>query len=62
MEILSFKDCDDQKIEKFPFKGEQRDVIGTSVRWLSKYGDDGSGYPEGRFLSTTVFTTRPCTS
>ncbi len=23
-----------------------KDVIGTSVRWLSKCGDDGHGYPE----------------
>ena len=22
------------------------DVVGTSVRWLSKHGEDGNGYPE----------------
>lgn len=43
---MNFKDCQDIKIEKFPFKGEMRDVIGTRVRWLSRYGDDGNGYPE----------------
>lgn len=46
MEIMNFRDREDVKIEKFPFKGEMRDVIGTSVRWLSRYGDDGNGYPE----------------
>ena len=46
MEILNFKDCKDTPIEKFPFKGEQREVKGTSIRWLSKHGDDGTGYPE----------------
>lgn len=46
MDIVNWKDCQDVKIEKFPYKGEKRDVIGTSIRWLSKYGDDGNGYPE----------------
>jgi len=46
MDIASFNDCEDVPIDKFPFKGTQRDVIGTSVRWLSKFGDDGTGYPE----------------
>ena len=46
MEIKNYKDCLAQKIDKFPFKGEMHDVIGTSVRWLSSFGDDGTGYPE----------------
>jgi quercetin dioxygenase-like cupin family protein len=46
MDVRHFKDCEDVKIEKFPFKGEMRDVLGTRVRWLSRYGDDGTGYPE----------------
>jgi len=46
MDIASFKDCEDVPIDKFPFKGTQRDVVGTSIRWLSKFGDDGTGYPE----------------
>jgi len=46
MDVRHFKDCEDVVIETFPFKGEMRDVIGTSVRWLSRYGDDGNGYPE----------------
>jgi quercetin dioxygenase-like cupin family protein len=56
MEVLNFKGCEDVKIEKFPFKGEQKDVIGTSVRWLSKYGDDGTGYPE---YGLRYFTIQP---
>ena len=46
MEIFNWKDCPDIKIEKFPFKGKMKDVKGTSVRWLSQYGDDGTGNPE----------------
>ena len=46
MEVLNFKDCEDVKIEKFPFKGEMRPVIGTSIRWLSKSGEDANGNPE----------------
>ena len=56
MEILNFKDCEDVKIDKFPFKGSQRDVVGTSIRWLSKYGDDGTGYPE---YGLRYFTIQP---
>lgn len=46
MEVMNFMDCEDVKIEKFPFKGENREVTGTSIRWLSRYGDDGTAYPE----------------
>ena len=56
MEVLNFKSCEDVKIDKFPFKGDQRDVIGTSIRWLSKYGDDGTGYPE---YGLRYFTIQP---
>lgn len=56
MKICNWKDCEDVKIEKFPFKGEQRDVIGTSIRWLSKFGDDGTGYPE---YGLRYFTIQP---
>jgi len=56
MEILNFKDCDDIKIEKFPFKGVDREVTGTSIRWLSRVGDDGTGYPE---YGLRYFTIQP---
>jgi len=56
LEILNFKDCEDVKIEKFPFKGEQRDVVGTSIRWLSRSGDDGTGNPE---YGLRYFTIQP---
>jgi quercetin dioxygenase-like cupin family protein len=56
MEIRNFKDCEDVKIDKFPFKGEKRDVIGTSIRWLSKHGEDGTGYPE---YGLRYFTIQP---
>ncbi len=56
MEIVNFKDCEDVKIDKFPFKGRKQDVTGTSVRWLSSYGDDGNGYPE---YGLRYFTIQP---
>ena len=46
MEIVHFMQCEDVEIDKFPYKGKMNDVIGTSIRWLSKHGDDGHGYPE----------------
>jgi quercetin dioxygenase-like cupin family protein len=56
MQVVNWKDVEDIKIDKFPFKGEMRDVIGTSVRWLSKFGDDGNGYPE---YGLRFFTIQP---
>ncbi|UCF94463.1 MAG: cupin domain-containing protein [Desulfobacterales bacterium] len=56
MEIINFQACEDVKIEKFPYKGEMNEVIGTSIRWLSKYGDDGHGYPE---YGLRYFTIQP---
>jgi quercetin dioxygenase-like cupin family protein len=56
MDVLNFKDCEDVKIEKFPFKGDTRNVVGTSIRWLSKHGDDGTGYPE---YGLRYFTIQP---
>ena len=56
MEIINYIDCEDAKIDKFPFKGEKKDVVGTSIRWLSKHGDDGNGYPE---YGLRYFTIQP---
>ncbi len=56
MDVLNFKDCEDVKIEKFPFKGSQRVVKGTSIRWLSRCGDDGNGNPE---YGLRYFTIQP---
>jgi quercetin dioxygenase-like cupin family protein len=56
MKIIHWKDCEDKKIEKFPYRGDMQDVIGTSVRWLSNYGDDGHGYPE---YGLRFFTIQP---
>ena len=56
MDIISWKNCEDKKIDKFPYKGEKLDVVGTSVRWLSKSGDDGHGYPE---YGLRFFTIQP---
>jgi len=56
MEVLNWKECEDKKIDKFPYKGQMLEVKGTSVRWLSKYGDDGNGYPE---YGLRLFTIQP---
>ena len=56
METMHWKDCKDVKIDKFPYRGKMQDVIGTSVRWLSKFGDDGNGYPE---YGLRLFTIQP---
>ena len=56
MEVINWKDCEDKKIDKFPYRGKMHDVIGTSVRWLSKHGDDGQGYPE---YGLRFFTIQP---
>ena len=46
MKICNWKECKDVKIDVFPYKGKKMAVKGTSIRWLSKHGDDGNGYPE----------------
>jgi len=56
MDFVHREDVTDVKIEKFPYKGKMNEVIGTSVRWLSKHGDDGHGYPE---YGLRLFTIQP---
>ena len=56
MIIKNWKDCEDVKIETFPYKGKANKVIDTSIRWLSKHGDDGHGYPE---YGLRFFTIKP---
>jgi quercetin dioxygenase-like cupin family protein len=56
MEIINFMECEDIKVEKFPYRGKMNDVLGTSIRWLSKHGDDGHGYPE---YGLRYFTIQP---
>lgn len=56
MKTTHFKDCEEKKIDKFPYKGKMNDVIGTSIRWLSQHGDDGNGNPE---YGLRFFTIQP---
>ena len=56
MDIKNWKQCEDISIETFPYKGKMLDVKGISVRWLSKYGEDGKGYPE---YGLRLFTAQP---
>jgi len=56
MEVKTWRDCQDVVIEHFPYKGKQNKVNGISIRWLSKHGDDGHGYPE---YGLRFFTAKP---
>jgi quercetin dioxygenase-like cupin family protein len=56
MQVFHYNEPEEIKIEKFPYKGKAMDVIGTSVRWLSRHGDDGNGYPE---YGLRFFTIQP---
>jgi quercetin dioxygenase-like cupin family protein len=56
MQVVHWQDCEDKKIEQFPYRDKINEVIGTSVRWLSKHGDDGHGYPE---YGLRFFTIQP---
>jgi quercetin dioxygenase-like cupin family protein len=56
MDTVLWKECEDKKIDRFPYRGQMHEVIGTSVRWLSKSGDDGHGYPE---YGLRLFTIQP---
>jgi len=56
MIVKKATDFEDIIIEKFPYKGVQLDVVGTSVRWLSKCGQDEQGNPE---YGLRLFTIQP---
>lgn len=56
MEVVHWMNCEERKIDKFPYRDKMNDVVGTSIRWLSKYGDDGNGYPE---YGLRYFTIQP---
>jgi quercetin dioxygenase-like cupin family protein len=56
MEVATATDALDVVIEQFPYKGKMNDLNGISVRWLSKFGDDGHGYPE---YGLRLFTAQP---
>ena len=56
MKVVHWEECQDTKIEKFPYKDRINDVTGTSIRWLSRFGDDGSGSPE---YGLRFFTIQP---
>jgi len=56
MKAIRALDAEDVKIKEFPYKGKMYEVKGISVRWLSKCGDDGHGYPE---YGLRLFTAQP---
>ena len=56
MKIGNALDFEEVAIEQFPFKGKMLPVTGTGIRWLSRHGDDGTGYPE---YGLRYFTIRP---
>ena len=56
MEAANWQDCPEAKVDKFPYRGKMRDVIRATVRYLSKYDDDGNGQPE---YGLRFFTIQP---
>jgi hypothetical protein len=72
MEVANWKDVEEVKIAKFPYRGKPYDVKGISVRWLSYSGMTVTATPSAacgcsppspgaRSPSTTTSTSRPCT-
>ena len=56
MKVLNWKDIDEVKVEKIPYRGKLKDVKGISIRWLSKTGKDKDGQPE---YGLRFFTAEP---
>jgi quercetin dioxygenase-like cupin family protein len=56
MEVLNWKNSEEIKIDKFPYRGKPYDVKGIHVRWLSRFGEDDMGYPE---YGLRLFTAEP---
>ncbi len=56
MKVIHWTDCEEKQIDKFPYRGRQLDVIGTSIRWLSQHGEDENGIPE---YGLRFFTIQP---
>jgi quercetin dioxygenase-like cupin family protein len=56
VQFHNWRECEDTKILRFPYKGKQLEVKGISIRWLSKCGDDGTGWPE---YGLRFFTAQP---
>jgi quercetin dioxygenase-like cupin family protein len=56
MEVLNWKNSEEIKIDKFPYRGKSYDVKGIRVRWLSRFGKDDMGYPE---YGLRLFTAEP---
>ena len=56
VQFQNWQECEAAKIDSFPYKGKSLEVKGISIRWLSKYGDDGSGGPE---YGLRFFTAEP---
>lgn len=56
MERVRWQDVEDVPITSFPYKGKPYPVKGISVRWLSRFGNDGTGSPE---YGLRLFTAQP---
>lgn len=42
MQVLHYDDCEENKIETFPYKGKKYEVKGVTIRWLSQAGPKDS--------------------
>lgn len=56
MKVIHWTECEEKQIDRFPYRGKQLDVIGTSIRWLSQHGEDENGIPE---YGLRFFTIQP---
>lgn len=56
MKVLTWKDVAGKKIETFPYRGENLEVKGVNIRWLSNVGSDGAGNAE---YGLRYFTVEP---
>ena len=46
MQVLNWKDAQENKVEEAGYKGKMNKVTGITMRWLSKRGHDEMGSPE----------------
>lgn len=56
IQMQNWSDVEDASVNSLVYKDKTREVKGISIRWLSKYGDDGKGSPE---YGLRFFTAEP---
>ena len=54
MDAKNVKNVEGIKVQQIGYKGENREVKGVTIRWLSKSGQDENGQPEYGLRHFTV--------